>query len=118
VLTSVIEHTGTMVLATSIALVTVCHPVVLAKWLTTLGRMTDSRVIAGLGPGSSSVDYTAVEVSFEQCWARFDVVQAVIKAMICCVVWLTARMDRVTNDELAATPLADLDERVRGWGDP
>jgi alkanesulfonate monooxygenase SsuD/methylene tetrahydromethanopterin reductase-like flavin-dependent oxidoreductase (luciferase family) len=82
VLTSLIEHAGTMALATSIALATVRHPVVLAKWLTTLGRMTDSRVIAGLGPGSSSADYAAVGIPFEQRWARFDEAFRAVKALV------------------------------------
>jgi alkanesulfonate monooxygenase SsuD/methylene tetrahydromethanopterin reductase-like flavin-dependent oxidoreductase (luciferase family) len=81
-LTSVIEHTGTMALATSIALVAVRHPVVVAKWLTTLGHMTDSRIIAGLGPGSSSGDYAAVGVPFEQRWVRFDEAFRAVKALV------------------------------------
>lgn len=58
------------------------HPVVVAKWLTTLGHLTDSRVIAGLGPGSSRADYTAVGVDFEQRWARFDEAFDTISALI------------------------------------
>jgi alkanesulfonate monooxygenase SsuD/methylene tetrahydromethanopterin reductase-like flavin-dependent oxidoreductase (luciferase family) len=81
-LTSVIEHIGTMALATSIALVAVRHPVVVAKWLTTLGHMTDSRIIAGLGPGSSSGDYAAVGVPFEQRWVRFDEAFTAVKALV------------------------------------
>lgn len=81
-LTGVIEHTGSMALATSIALVTVRHPVVLAKWLTTLGCMTDSRIIAGLGPGSSRGDHAAVGVPFEQRWARFDEAFTAVKALV------------------------------------
>jgi alkanesulfonate monooxygenase SsuD/methylene tetrahydromethanopterin reductase-like flavin-dependent oxidoreductase (luciferase family) len=81
-LTSVVEHTGTMALATSIALVAVRHPVVVAKWLTTLGHMTDSRIIAGLGPGSSSGDYAAAGVPFEQRWARFDEAFRAVKALV------------------------------------
>lgn len=81
-LTSVIEHAGTMALATSIALVTVRHPVVVAKWLTTLGCMTDSRIIAGLGPGSSRGDHAAVGGSFEQRWVRFDEAFRVVKALV------------------------------------
>jgi alkanesulfonate monooxygenase SsuD/methylene tetrahydromethanopterin reductase-like flavin-dependent oxidoreductase (luciferase family) len=81
-LTSVIEHTGTMALATSIALVAVRHPVVVAKWLTTLGHMTDSRIIAGLGPGSASGDYAAVGVPFEQRWVRFDEAFRAVKALV------------------------------------
>ncbi|HSK95324.1 MAG TPA: LLM class flavin-dependent oxidoreductase [Euzebyales bacterium] len=81
-LTSVVEHTGTMALATSIALVAVRHPVVVAKWLTTLGHMTDRRIIAGLGPGSSTADYAAVGVPFERRWARFDEAFRAVRALV------------------------------------
>jgi alkanesulfonate monooxygenase SsuD/methylene tetrahydromethanopterin reductase-like flavin-dependent oxidoreductase (luciferase family) len=82
VLTSIAEHTGTMALATSIALVAVRHPVVVAKWLTTLAHMTDGRVIAGLGPGSSRGDYAAVGMPFEQRWARFDEAFRAVTALV------------------------------------
>ncbi|HSK96044.1 MAG TPA: LLM class flavin-dependent oxidoreductase [Euzebyales bacterium] len=81
-LTSVVDHTGPMALATSIALVAVRHPVVVAKWLTTLGHMTDSRIIAGLGPGSTSADYAAVGVPFDRRWARFDEAFRAVKALV------------------------------------
>lgn len=81
-LTSVIAHTRSMTLATSIALPTVRHPVILAKWLTTLGSLTDSRVVAGLGPGSSKADYAAVGVSFEERWERFDEAFRAVKALV------------------------------------
>ena len=63
-LTSVLEHAGSMILATTIALVGVRHPVVVAKWLTTLGLLAHGRVVAGLGPGSSAADYQAVGIPF------------------------------------------------------
>lgn len=81
-LTSVATHAGAMDLATSIALVTVRHPVVVAKWLTTLAHLTDSRIIAGLGPGSSRADHAAVGVPFEQRWARFDEAFGLVKALV------------------------------------
>lgn len=80
-LTSLHVDAGDMALATSISLPTVRHPTVLAKWLTTLGRLTDNRIIAGLGPGSSSADYAAVGVPFEERWARFDEALRAIKAL-------------------------------------
>ncbi len=81
-LTSVHGDAGDMALATSISLPAVRHPTVLAKWLTTVGCLTDNRIIAGLGPGSSSADYAAVGVPFEERWARFDEALRAIKALI------------------------------------
>ena len=81
-LTSVLTHTGSMTLATSICLVNVRHPAVVAKWLTTMARLSGSRVIAGLGPGSSGADYAAVGIPFDQRWARFDEALDAVKALV------------------------------------
>jgi alkanesulfonate monooxygenase SsuD/methylene tetrahydromethanopterin reductase-like flavin-dependent oxidoreductase (luciferase family) len=81
-LTGVVGHSGSMTLATTICLVNVRHPVVVAKWLTTLARFTGARVVAGLGPGSSGADYTAVGIPFEQRWARFDEALGAVKALV------------------------------------
>lgn len=71
-----------MALATSISLPTIRHPVVLAKWLTTLGTLSGNRIIAGLGPGSSKADYDAVGRSFEDRWAMFDDAFRVARAAV------------------------------------
>ena len=81
-LTAVHPEAGDMALATSIALPVIRHPVVLAKWLTTLGCLTGNRIIAGLGPGSSGADYAAVGLPFEQRWARFDEAFATVRALV------------------------------------
>lgn len=81
-LTSLHAEAGDMALATSISLPAVRHPIVLGKWLTTLGCLTGNRIIAGLGPGSSSGDYAAVGVPFEDRWARFDEALRVVKAIV------------------------------------
>jgi len=81
-LTSVLAQAGSMTLATSICLVNVRHPVVVAKWLTTLARLSGGRVIGGLGPGSSDADYAAVGIPSDQRWARFDEAFAVVKALV------------------------------------
>ena len=69
---SVISAAGDMTLATSVALPVVRHPVVVAKTLTTLACLATGPVVGGLGPGSSSADYQAVGLPFEDRWARFD----------------------------------------------
>lgn len=65
-------HAGSMTLATTVALPTLRHPVVLAKALTSLAALHAGPIIAGIGPGSSRDDYDAVGVPFEQRWSRFD----------------------------------------------
>ncbi len=81
-LTSVLTHAGAMTLATSVCLVNVRHPVVVAKWLTTVARLSGGRVIAGLGPGSSAADHAAVGIPFEQRWARFDEALVTVRALL------------------------------------
>lgn len=81
-LASILGSADGMTLATSIALPTVRHPVVLAKALASLAALTDSPVIAGLGPGSSAADYQAVGVPFEQRWRRFDEALRLVRALL------------------------------------
>ena len=71
-LAAVIEHSGTMTLATTVALPVVRGPVVLAKTLAAIDRLSGGRVMVAVGPGSSPLDYQAVGVDFEERWARFD----------------------------------------------
>lgn len=81
-LTAVLEHGASMTLATSIAIPVVRHPVVLAKWLTTLACLTDRRIVAGLGPGSSAGDHDAVASPFDLRWSRFDEAFGAVKALV------------------------------------
>ncbi len=81
-LASVVDCARGMVIATSIALPAVRHPVVLAKALSSLAVLANGPVIAGLGPGSSAADYRAVGVPFEQRWARFDEALRLVRALL------------------------------------
>jgi alkanesulfonate monooxygenase SsuD/methylene tetrahydromethanopterin reductase-like flavin-dependent oxidoreductase (luciferase family) len=81
-LASVISAAGDMVLATSISLAVVRHPVVVAKMLTTLAALADGPVVGGLGPGSSRADYDAVGIPFEERWARFDEALRLVRALV------------------------------------
>jgi alkanesulfonate monooxygenase SsuD/methylene tetrahydromethanopterin reductase-like flavin-dependent oxidoreductase (luciferase family) len=81
-LAAVSEQSGSMALATTIALPTVRNPVVVAKSLSTLAVLTGARVIAGLGPGSSQADYRAVGVPFDERWARFDEALPLVRALV------------------------------------
>ena len=81
-LASVIAAAGDMVLATSISLPVVRHPVVVAKALMTLAALAQGPVVGGLGPGSSSADYLAVGVPFEERWARFDEALRMVRSLV------------------------------------
>jgi alkanesulfonate monooxygenase SsuD/methylene tetrahydromethanopterin reductase-like flavin-dependent oxidoreductase (luciferase family) len=71
-LASVIERSGEMTLATTISLAAVRGPVSLAKALAALDLLSEGRVIAGVGPGSSKGDYDAMGIRFEERWKRFE----------------------------------------------
>jgi alkanesulfonate monooxygenase SsuD/methylene tetrahydromethanopterin reductase-like flavin-dependent oxidoreductase (luciferase family) len=81
-LAAVVAEAGPMSLSTSIALPVVRHPVVVAKTLTSLASLTPSRVIGGLGPGSSEADYDAVGVPFTERWARFDEALPLVRRLV------------------------------------
>jgi alkanesulfonate monooxygenase SsuD/methylene tetrahydromethanopterin reductase-like flavin-dependent oxidoreductase (luciferase family) len=81
-LASVLGDADGLTLATSVALPTVRHPVVVAKMFATLASLADRRVIAGLGPGSSDADHRAVGVPFEERWARFDESLRLVRALV------------------------------------
>ena len=61
-LAAVIDRSGEMTLATTIALAALRGPVPLAKALVALDVLSGGRVIAGVGPGSSERDYDALRI--------------------------------------------------------
>ena len=67
-----IPSSGELRLCTTIALPTIRGPLPLAKTLIAIDTLSGGRLIAGLGPGSSTRDYAAVDVPFEERWSRFD----------------------------------------------
>lgn len=71
-LTVAAARTSTIGLMTSVALPVIRGPLALAKSLAALDLLSQGRVIAGLGPGSSAIDYAAVGIPFAERWARFD----------------------------------------------
>ena len=81
-LAAVVERSGGMKLVTTVALAALRGPVPLAKALSALDVLSDGRVIAGVGPGSSRADYDAVGVPFEQRWQRFDETLELIRTML------------------------------------
>jgi alkanesulfonate monooxygenase SsuD/methylene tetrahydromethanopterin reductase-like flavin-dependent oxidoreductase (luciferase family) len=71
-LAAVIDQSGEMTLATTVSLPVIRGPAPLAKALTAIDVLSMGRLIAGVGPGSSPVDYALAGVPFEDRWRRFD----------------------------------------------
>ncbi len=71
-LAAAVERSGKMTLATTISLAPLRGPVPLAKALAALDVLSEGRVVAGLGPGSSKADYEAMGIRFEERWQRFE----------------------------------------------
>jgi alkanesulfonate monooxygenase SsuD/methylene tetrahydromethanopterin reductase-like flavin-dependent oxidoreductase (luciferase family) len=81
-LAAVLDKTGAMQLATTVSLVSLRGPVPLAKALAALDLLSDGRVVAGVGPGSSERDYEAVAVPFDERWKRFEESTAELRALL------------------------------------
>src|ERR671918_274464 len=77
-----IDRSGSMELATTVALVALRGPVPLAKALAALDVLSGGRVVAGVGAGSSERDYDAIGVPFEERWKRFDEATAELRALL------------------------------------
>jgi alkanesulfonate monooxygenase SsuD/methylene tetrahydromethanopterin reductase-like flavin-dependent oxidoreductase (luciferase family) len=81
-LAAVVDRSGAMELATTVSLVAFRGPVPLAKTLAALDLLSNGRVVAGVGPGSSERDYDALGVPFEERWERFDEATAILRALL------------------------------------
>jgi alkanesulfonate monooxygenase SsuD/methylene tetrahydromethanopterin reductase-like flavin-dependent oxidoreductase (luciferase family) len=71
-LASVIERSGDLELATTVALVVIRGAVASARTLAAIDTLSGGRLIAGVGPGSSPRDYDAVGIPFDERWPRFE----------------------------------------------
>jgi alkanesulfonate monooxygenase SsuD/methylene tetrahydromethanopterin reductase-like flavin-dependent oxidoreductase (luciferase family) len=71
-LAAVTGSSGSMTLATTVALPVVRGPVPLAKAIVAIDRLSGGRVVVGVGPGSSRLDHGAVGLDFEERWRRLD----------------------------------------------
>jgi alkanesulfonate monooxygenase SsuD/methylene tetrahydromethanopterin reductase-like flavin-dependent oxidoreductase (luciferase family) len=77
-----IPESGEMRVCTTISLPTIRGPMPLAKTLISLNALADGRLVAGIGPGSSSRDYAAAGVPFEERWQRFDEAAGVLRRIL------------------------------------
>jgi alkanesulfonate monooxygenase SsuD/methylene tetrahydromethanopterin reductase-like flavin-dependent oxidoreductase (luciferase family) len=71
-----------MTLATTVSLLVVRGPAALAKTLTALDVLSDGRLLAVVGPGSSRPDYAAAGVPFDERWPRFDEAIPALRALL------------------------------------
>jgi alkanesulfonate monooxygenase SsuD/methylene tetrahydromethanopterin reductase-like flavin-dependent oxidoreductase (luciferase family) len=71
-LAAVVGDSGDATLATTVALPVVRGPVQVAKALGAIDLLSGGRVLVAVGPGSSSRDYEAVGLDFEERWGRLD----------------------------------------------
>jgi alkanesulfonate monooxygenase SsuD/methylene tetrahydromethanopterin reductase-like flavin-dependent oxidoreductase (luciferase family) len=81
-LASMIERSGEMTLATTVSLAVLRGPVALAKSLAAIDVLSEGRLVAAVGPGSSERDYQVLGVSFEERWKRFDEVLLLLRALL------------------------------------
>jgi alkanesulfonate monooxygenase SsuD/methylene tetrahydromethanopterin reductase-like flavin-dependent oxidoreductase (luciferase family) len=71
-LSSVVEASGGMGMATSIALPVVRGAAATAKAAVALDVLSGGRFVLGVGPGSSEGDYDLAGLPFDERWSRFD----------------------------------------------
>ena len=81
-LASVIDRSGEMALATTVSLPVLRGPVPLAKALGAIDVLSEGRLVAALGPGSSERDYRVLGIPFEERWPRFEEALVVLRALL------------------------------------
>jgi alkanesulfonate monooxygenase SsuD/methylene tetrahydromethanopterin reductase-like flavin-dependent oxidoreductase (luciferase family) len=81
-LAAVVERSQGMKLVTTVSLATLRGPVQLAKALVALDILSEGRVVAGLGPGSSRLDYELIGVPFAERWPRFEEVIGLLRTLL------------------------------------
>src|SRR5919112_658265 len=81
-LASMVERSGATALATTVSLPVLRGPVPLAKSLAAIDVLSEGRLVAAVGPGSSERDYRVLGIPFEERWKRFDEALAVLRALL------------------------------------
>lgn len=82
-LSSVIERSGDMLLATTILLPVVRNPHVLAKQAAAIDILSGGRLVLGVGSGSSSRDHVLLGLDYEERWKRFEESIHVLRCHLC-----------------------------------
>jgi alkanesulfonate monooxygenase SsuD/methylene tetrahydromethanopterin reductase-like flavin-dependent oxidoreductase (luciferase family) len=81
-LAATIDASSEMTLATTVCLPVIRGPVQSAKMLSAIDILSDGRLVAGVGPGSSPRDYAAIGVPFEERWQRFDEAICALRSLL------------------------------------
>jgi alkanesulfonate monooxygenase SsuD/methylene tetrahydromethanopterin reductase-like flavin-dependent oxidoreductase (luciferase family) len=81
-LAAALEASGDMTIATTIVLPVIRGPVQTAKLLAALDLLSDGRLVAGVGPGSSPRDYEIAGIPFDERWQRFDEAIRALRALL------------------------------------
>ncbi len=81
-LTAIIQKSGNMALGTTVSLPVLRGPVPLAKALAAIDILSEGRLFVGVGSGSSSRDYKAVRIPFEERWKRLDESIMALRALL------------------------------------
>ena len=89
-LASMVERSGEMELATTVSLPVLRGPVALAKALVALDVLSEGRLVAGVGPGSSERDYRLLGIPFEERWKRLDEAIGVLRPLLSGRPWPTS----------------------------
>ena len=77
-----IERSGEMALATTVSLAVLRGPVPLAKALAAIDLLSEGRLVAAVGPGSSERDYRILGIPFSERWKRFDEALTLLRALL------------------------------------
>jgi alkanesulfonate monooxygenase SsuD/methylene tetrahydromethanopterin reductase-like flavin-dependent oxidoreductase (luciferase family) len=117
-LASVIERTGQMTVATTITLAVLRGPVPLAKTLAALDVLSEGRLVAALGPGSSKRDYEALGIPFDERWKRLDEAVVVLRELLRGGTDHEARRyyPAPADLELAPPPRREIPLWIGSWG--
>ena len=81
-LASMIDRSGEMALATTVSLPVLRGPIPLAKALAAIDVLSEGRLVAAVGPGSSERDYRVLGIPFGERWPRFDEALLVLRALL------------------------------------
>lgn len=76
-----LSDSGDMAVGTSVILPIVRGPVPTAKALAAIDILSNGRLIAGVGPGSSARDYETVSLDYGERWKRFDEAIQVLRSL-------------------------------------
>jgi len=105
-LAAVLEESGDLTLATTIALPVIRGPMQLAKALAAIDVLSEGRLVVGVGPGSSARDYAAVDVPFDERWRRFDAALPLLRSLL----------DGSSDPDLEPRPPGQPPIWVASWG--